>query len=287
MKYSIGLFFIIAVSILSCNNNSGTAKSDKDLHPAWKKGVALFSFHRHPFETAIAMADTAGVRFVEGFSFYKLGTTFNDSTMGNPGQQALDLMQRSLKEKNISMTSMYVEGAENAEDWKRYFELGKTLGLEYIVCEPDKAHWDIIDSLAGIYGIKIAIHEHAKGISAYWHPDSVIAAIKGHSNIGACADLGHWARSGLDVVECLRKLEGHIIGIHLKDISEAGNPNAKDVNPGTGVIDFPAVLAELKRQKFTGYIQVECEHNLDNNVADVKDALRYIDELAVKETEKK
>ncbi len=141
----------------------------------------------------------------------------------------------------------------------------------------------MIDSLAGLYKMKIAIHEHAKGISAYWHPDSVLAAIKGHANIGACADLGHWARSGLNPVECLKLLDGHIIGLHLKDVAEMNNAKAQDVDPGTGVIDFTGVIKELKRQNFKGYIQVECEHNMENNLADVKDAIRYINELAIKE----
>ena len=49
-------------------------------------------------------------------------------------------------------------------------------------------------------------------------PDSVLAAIKGHPNIGSCADVGHWSRNGLNPVECLKKLEGHVFGVHLKDI---------------------------------------------------------------------
>jgi sugar phosphate isomerase/epimerase len=47
------------------------------------------------------------------------------------------------------------------------------------------------------------------------------------------------------------------------------------VLPGTGVIDFRAVVAELKRQRFNGYAQVECEHNMDNNLPDVIGSIRY------------
>ena len=75
----------------------------------------------------------------------------------------------------------------------------------------------MVDSLAGVYGIKVAIHDHPKP-NMYWSPDSVLAATQGHSNIGSCADIGHWARNGVDPVEALKKLEGHVIGAHLKDI---------------------------------------------------------------------
>lgn len=284
----VTVFLLIAsfVFLLSCNESlqKNTTVSDGAAVSVsrWKTGIALFSFHRHPFPKAIAMADSAGVNSVEGFSFYKLGAAFQDSTMGTLNKDGVILMKKMLDEKGIKMTSMYVEGAKNVNDWKKYFDLGTQFGLQYLVCEPPKEHWGIIDSLAGLYNIKIAIHQHAKGISAYWHPDSVLAAIKGHQNIGACADLGHWARSGLDPVECLKKLDGHIIGLHFKDIDESGNSKAKDVNPGTGVINFEGVFQELKRQNFTGYIQVESERNMDNNLADVKEAIRYINELSNK-----
>lgn len=238
-------------------------------------GVALYSFHRHPFRTALSMADSADVKYVEGFSFYKLGPAFNNIEMGDLDKAGARTMKEMLTRKRLKMTSMYIGGAKDLQGWKRYFELASELKLEYIVCEPEKFHWDLLDSLAGIYGIKVAIHEHARGLSNYWHPDSVLAAIKGRKNIAACADLGHWVRSGLDPMMCLKKLEGHIAGLHLKDVSESGNIKARDVTPGEGAIDFRAVAKELQRQKFSGYIQVECEHNMDNNVADVKDAIRY------------
>ncbi|MCM4166474.1 hypothetical protein DHD08_02130 [Arenibacter sp. H213] len=127
--------------------------------------------------------------------------------------------------------------------------------------------------------MKLAIHEHARGKSRYWHPDSVLVAIKGRPNLGACGDLGHWARSGLDPVECLKILEGHLVGIHAKDLDEAGNMDAQDVKVGTGVIDYDAILKELDRQDYTGPIYIECEHDWENNLGDVKYAVKYLREL--------
>ncbi len=175
---------------------------------------------------------------------------------------------------------MYVADAKDAEEWKRYFEMAKTLDMEFLVCEPKKEHWNILDSLGEIYKIKTAIHEHAKGSSRYWHPDSVLAAIKGHKNIGACADLGHWVRSGLDPVKCLQQLKGHIIGIHLKDIAESNNLKGEDVIVGKGVINFPGVVNELKAQNFNGMVYVECEHKMDNNVPDVIESIQYFNKVA-------
>lgn len=85
--------------------------------------------------------------------------------------------------------------------------------------------------------------------------------MKGHPNPGACADVGHWVRSGLNVIECLQKLQGHIWNVHLKDIVTFGKVNAEDTIPGKGVIDFNAVFKELKRQGYEGSFSIEHESN--------------------------
>ena len=267
----ISLFLIAAVAFMACRSTE---------KPAWNTGIALYSFNQSPFVTAIDKADSAGVKYVEGFSFHNLGKEFSDSTMANISTEDMGKMKKLLADKGIQMPSIYAGGASDANGWKVFFEIGKGLGISYLVCEPEKAHWDMLDSLAAVYNIKIAIHQHAKGQSAYWHPDSVLAALKEHPNFGACADLGHWARSGLDPVICLQQLKGHILGIHLKDIDTLGNPKANDVNVGTGIIRFKDIVDELKHQEYKGMVFLECEHNWQNNLSDIKRSLRYFEELA-------
>ena len=82
------------------------------------------------------------------------------------------------------------------------------------------------------------------------------------------ADVGHYVRSGLDPVECLKKLEGRIITLHFKDLNEKG-PKAHDVPWGTGISQARAMLVELQRQKFTGPLCVEYEYNWENSSADI------------------
>lgn len=263
---------LLAVSLMGCTESS---KKAEDQNSEWNIGVALYSFNRFSFADALNKADSAGVNYVEGFSFHKLGKEFNDKTMAEMNPEEISKMKEMLSTKNINMQSMYVAGAKNEAEWKYYFELAKELNMKHLVAEPEKESWDMLDSLAGIYQIKIAIHEHAKGKSLYWHPDSVIAAMKDHPNFGVCADLGHWARSGLKPTECLKMLSGHILGVHLKDIDESGNTEAADVIVGKGVIDFPAVVNELKSQQFKGVIHVECEHKMENNLAEVIEGINY------------
>ncbi|MEP7231262.1 MAG: sugar phosphate isomerase/epimerase [Ginsengibacter sp.] len=292
-KYYFHLIQLLTLSlvIISCSNNADnnidiskagneqTSDQASNTAARWNIGIALYSFNLFPFSASLEKADSAGVKFVEGFSFHALKGEFKDTTMADLSSHGIMDMKRMLDEKGIQMRSMYVAGGKDAEEWKRYFEMAKTLGMEFLVCEPKKEHWDLLDSLGEIYKVKIAIHEHAKGSSAYWHPDSVLAAIKGHKNIGACADLGHWTRSGLDAVECLKRLKGHILGVHLKDVSKA-EIESEDVIVGKGVIDFAGVTKELKAQNFTGMVYMECEHKMNNNVPDVIESIQYFNKVA-------
>ena len=80
--------------------------------------------------------------------------------------------------------------------------------------------------------------------------------------------MGHWVRSGLDPVECLKKLEGRVITLHFKDLNERG-PKAHDVPWGTGSSNAKGMLAELQRQNFKGAICVEYEHNWENSAPEL------------------
>jgi len=90
------------------------------------------------------------------------------------------------------------------------------------------------------------------------------------------------ARNGLDPVECLKKLEGHVFGVHLKDIDSIGNTKADDLVVGTGKINFPAIFSELNRQKFSGMFSIERENNWYNNVPDVVATVKYFKEQTSK-----
>jgi len=237
----------------------------------WQTGVALYSFNQHPFPEAIAMADSTGTKLVEGFSFYKLGPAFNNLTMADLSPSDVERMKKMLAAKGLSMPSMYFSGGKNLAEWKKYFDLGREFGLKCIVCEPQKKQLGMIDSLAGIYKIKIAIHEHEKP-DIYCDPDSLLKFIKGYKNIGACADIGHWVRSGFDAVKSLEKLRSHIVELHIHDNDKAN----KDVDLGTGTIDFATLTKELKQQHFTGILFYECEHDMKHNTQNVKRGMEYM-----------
>ena len=93
---------------------------------------------------------------MEGFDFHKLGSDFGDKTMNELVPSDAKKVRKLLKQNGLKMKSMYVGKAQDKEGWEKAFELAKSLKIEYLVAEPKREHWDMVDKLAGEYKIKIA-----------------------------------------------------------------------------------------------------------------------------------
>jgi len=265
MKKLNGLLLVFTVFFAACNNSSQSSNStdstatSSSVDPSkdWKFGVALWTFHDVDFPTALNRVDSAGLVYIEPNTFVSAGADFKDTIIGKLSMSGIDKLKSMVAAKNLKVESLYIVGDSTIASWKKQFDIAKEFGVEYVTTEPPLNMWNSLDSLAGVYGIKIAIHDHWKGFSHYWNPDTTLMALKDHPNFGVCADLGLWPKSGINPLEAVKKLSGHIIGIHLKDIAAYNNTGLKDVVVGTGVIDFPSIFAELKKQNFNGHIYIE------------------------------
>lgn len=253
-----GLLFFTA-----CNNNPQTPENNgpdttsSGSTSDWKFGTALWTFHDVNFPQSLDNVKSAGLVYIEPNTFHSAGPEFKDSMVGMLSLVGIEKLKAMIEQKGLKAESVYVVGDSTIASWKKQFDIAKALGAEFITTEPPIDMWDSIDSLAGVYRIKVAIHEHWKGVSHYWNPDTTLLAIKDHPNFYACADLGHFPKSGINPLDAVKKLSGHIIGVHFKDIAAYNDPALKDVVTGKGVVDFPAIFAELKNQNFKGHIYIE------------------------------
>ena len=288
MKRTICVFGIISAMLAACNSsqtNSTTSSETKtdSASNAWNFGVALWTFHTVNFPDSLAKVDSAGIRYIEPNTFHSAGPELKDSLVGQLSAAGIEKLKAMIAGKGLHVESIYVNGDSTVASWVKQFQLAKQFGVKYVTTEPPLSMWDSVDSLAGLYGIKVAIHEHWKGVSKYWNPDTVLLAIKGHPNFGACADLGLWPKSGIVPVEAFKKLNGHIIGVHFKDIAAFNDPTLKDVVAGTGVVNFPAILKELKAQHFTGNIYIERDSTEPGgNLPSVIQTVKYYDDQMAK-----
>jgi sugar phosphate isomerase/epimerase len=176
--------------------------------------------------------------------------------------------------KGLTIVNVYLQLPANEAECRKGFEFARKIGTDIIVGEPKPDALDTVEKLCKEYNIKVAIHDHPQP-SHYWNPQSVLDAIKGRSPLlGACADTGHWQRSGLDPVDCLKKLQGHIFCLHFKDLTEK-KKKAHDLPWGTGVGNCKAMMEELKRQNFKGAFCIEYEYNWDNNLPELAQCAKF------------
>ena len=161
------------------------------------------------------------------------------------------------------------------------FEFAKKLGLRAVTTEPSEDSMDMIEKLVKEYDIMVAIHNHPVQPKnpnyKVWDPKYVLSLVqKRDKRIGACADVGHWVRSGIKPVDALKILKGHVISSHLKDLNEFGKDAAHDGPYGTGVSDIPAVLEELHKQGFKGNISIEYEYHWETSVPEIAQCIGFV-----------
>jgi sugar phosphate isomerase/epimerase len=247
----------------------------------WKLGCQAWSFKEFTFFEAIDKTASLGLHYIETGSFQVISKDQPTVkfTEDSPAEVRA-AVKKKLADCNVKLLSFGVIAAlKEVGEYRKFFDFAKDMGIETLVGEPAEDHVEALDKMCEEYGMKFAIHNHPQP-SHYWNPDNVLKVCKGRSHrIGACADTGHWMRSGLNPVECLKKLDGRIIEFHFKDINKAEH-EAYDVPWGTGVCDVKAMLAEIYRQKFRGLFYIEYEHNWKTSLPEIGECVQHFDKVA-------
>ena len=244
-------------------------------------GCQAWTFKEFSVMEAIEKTAAAGGGVIE---FYP-GQKFSPDQPGvkfdhNATDEMIAAVQAQLQKSGIRAVNYGVVAIPKDEAGARkIFEFAKKLGLYGITTESVDAI-DTIEKLVKEYDICVGFHDHPRRPNdpAYkmWDPNYVLSVVKDRDpRIGACADTGHWVRSGLDPVDCLKILRGRIISSHLKDLNEK-SPGAHDVPYGTGVSNIPGILAELKKQNFAGHISIEYEYHWTNSVPEVAQCIGFV-----------
>lgn len=265
--YLIALFISLLFS--ACSTTKQVAQYPEEKLD-WKLGAQAYTFRLFTFAEALDKIGSAKMRYVEAFPGQTIGAGNQEKMNYTLSAEGRAFVKKLLKEKKITLHAFGVTDGKDAKEWEDIFAFAKDMGIKVITCEPRREHLDIISALCDKYDVKVAIHNHPEP-SHYWNPEVVLKALEGRSaKMGAAADVGHWMRSGLDPVACLKQLQGRVTHLHFKDLNAFGDKHAHDVHWGTGKLPLKSVIEELKRQRFNGMLSAEYEYNWENNTDDVK-----------------
>jgi sugar phosphate isomerase/epimerase len=275
---------LISLAALLLIGACAKAQQQPEAKFGWKLGAQTYTFKEFTFYEAINKIDSCGLKNLECYTAMVIGGGLEGKMDFRMDASKRDQIRSWLKKKGMKLTGYGVVKLKEEADWKALFEFGKAMGIETFTAEPEEKFMPLLSTLCDKYKINVAIHNHAEP-THYWKPEVVLAAIKGQSKrIGACADVGHWIRSGLDPVECLRQLNGHVLWVHMKDMSDK-TKEAHSVIWGTGVLNMQDVVLELKKQKFKGQLSAEYEYNWKNNASDVATSIKNFRALLSKSKE--
>ena len=288
------LLFTLAVlagsGVLAQDGSNSSSAADR---LGWQMSIHAYTFRKFSIFECIDKTAALGLKHMSLSGSVSLSGTGSVTTVQLSDKDAAAIKQavaaKGIKLVNIGVVKLPPNEAES----RKVFEFAKKMGIDTLVAEPEPAALDIVEKLCKEYNIKVAIHNHPKP-SHYWSPETVLEAVKGRTPLmGACADTGHWLRSGLDPLTCLKQLEGRVITLHFKDLvpetakeqetaAATGKKKKKseakamhDVPWGTGVGNLKAQLAELKRQHFQGAFGVEYEYNWDDSVPEIAKCVKF------------
>jgi sugar phosphate isomerase/epimerase len=273
--------FLIGLGALCATIAVATPIPDSCRIGGFAVGCQAWTFKQFSVFEAIDKTAEAGGKVIEFYPGQKLSKEQPDIKFDhNVSDEIIAKVKAKLAEKGIRAVNYGVVGIPNDEAGARkVFEFAKKLDLYGITTESVES-LDVIEKLVKEYDIRIGIHNHPRrpNDASYkvWDPNYVLSMVKDRDpRIGSTADIGHWVRSGLDPIECLKILKGRIISTHLKDLNEK-SPNAHDVPYGNGVSNIPGILKELKRQGFVGNVSIEYEYNWDDNAYDAAQCIGFV-----------
>ena len=249
----------------------------------WRLCSSVYTFRDRSFYETLQVVAGMGVCRVEPAFFLPLDKAQPGLKTGEslPPDKRREMKQR-MEDQGISMPDYYAPIDKDSAAWRKIFDFAKEMGVQTLVAEPPPEVLPQLDPLCQEFKINLAVHNHFKGTkSPYWDPDVFVKASQGlSSRIGACPDTGHWVRSGLDTLECLRKYGKRIIAIHLKDAAESGNRDSRDVPLGTGKGNYAGLLQQLHDWKWRGVMTVEYEHQSPQLVQEVTECFQFVEDFA-------
>lgn len=287
--FSLGFYFTCALFLTALAQFAFSGALYADSQKQTRKiSVQTYTFRNCTLEQTMAKLSSLGVKAMECYPEQLLSEKYPgvrvDASMG---QEARAYLKNLMKETGVYMKS-YGCIMSSPRDKKKLemqiseiCEFAKDMGVEQIQTEAKFSEIPVWIRHAKPLGLSVGVHHHAINArnNQYYRPE-VLLDLANRFEIEILCDTGHWARSGLQPVPCLKMLKGKFkFGIHFKDLDKFGElENFKGVAYGTGVLDAKSMLAELDAQGFDGYFIIENEQIYDDPMPVVKRCVEWLRE---------
>ena len=235
----------------------------------FKLGVASYSFRKLSRADAIKGLQALNVRYVNIKDFH--------APMNSTPEQ-LKQIRSEFESAGIQILGVGNVSFAKSDDaeMRRNFEYAKALGAPVMVMAPVHEKLPAIEKLVKEYNIKAAIHNHGPEDKHFPAPSDVLKAVKNmDQRMGLCIDVGHTARTGVDVVQSIKDAGPRLHDMHIKDLGNMMNKDSQ-VAVGDGEMPIPAIFRQLQRMGFKGGVMLEYEINADNPLPGMQKSFSYM-----------
>jgi sugar phosphate isomerase/epimerase len=255
-----------AVAAASSANEAAAATESTDI----KLSVASYSFRQFQRDLAIKYTKELGVKYIDIKEFHlPQNDTPKDLQAGRKkfDQAGLTVVGGG----NVSLKEEDVDGL------RKHFEYAKICGFPMMICAPTRTNLKAVEKLAIEYNMQMAIHNHGPEDAGFFPtPQSVLELVKDMDpRMGLCVDIGHTARTGKDVVESIAETGSRLKEIHVKDLKDFKD-KASQVPCGDGMMPFPKIFAQLRKQGYTGVCSLEYEIDADSPMMGMQKSFSYM-----------
>ena len=262
---------VAAAATVSCRLGS-LAKS---VPPAVKLGVASYSLREFPLAEAIAMTRELGTPYINIKSYHL------------PYEASPEELAAGRRE--IEQAGLQIVGGgtitlkkEDDEDIRKHFEYAKNCGMPLIVIAPTQETVPRIERFVKEYDIKAAIHNHGPEDEYFPAPQDALEAVRGlDPRFGLCIDVGHTARTGVDVVESVAEAGPRLLDMHMKDLKSFSDRRSQCA-VGEGLMPVEGIFRQLQRMNFKGYVNLEYEIFPDDPLPGMKQSFATMREVLSK-----
>jgi sugar phosphate isomerase/epimerase len=235
----------------------------------FKLGVASYSFRKFSRAEAIRMTKELGTPYLNVKDFHlPLNST----------PEQIDAAKKEFADAGIILVgcgNISFEKDDDA-DIRSKFDYAKRAGFPLIVCAPTHQTLPKLEKYVREYNIKIAVHNHGPEDKNFPTPQSVLKVVKNMDpRCGLCIDIGHTARTGVDVVESIAEAGPRLLDMHAKDLA---NPRVKEsqVPVGDGKLPFPQIFLQLIKMKYGGCVNLEYEVQPENPLPGMQKSFSYM-----------
>ncbi len=141
----------------------------------------------------------------------------------------------------------------------RFFEYAKKAGMPLLVIAPSFDVLPRIEKFVMEFDIKVAIHNHGPEDRYFPAPSDALERIKDMDpRVGLCVDVGHTTRTGVDIVEAIAEAGDRVLDVHIKDLRDLMDAGSQCI-VGEGAMPIARIFRQLKRQRYSGYVNLEYE----------------------------